>query len=171
VTKLDARFVDRAAEPLLDIVQQNDLETSLAEGLLTKADRASMRSALELRAPFLDQTVMEFAATLPVKERVCGLTTKAFLKRYALRYLPSSIVHRRKRGLSVPLASWLRGPLMEWAESRLRSELLEAVGVKNRAAVELLEEHRQRRTDHARALWTLIVLSEWLTWASKRVAK
>ena len=171
VTEPDARFVDRAAEPLLDIVQQNDLETSLAEGLLTKADRASMRSALELRAPFLDQTVMEFAATLPAKERVRGLTTKVFLKRYALRYLPSSIVHRRKRGLSVPLASWLRGPLTEWAESRLRSELLEAAGVKNRAAVELLEEHRQRRADHARALWTLIVLSEWLTWASKRVAK
>jgi asparagine synthase (glutamine-hydrolysing) len=171
VTRLEARFVDRAAEPLLDVVQQTDLETSLAEGLLTKADRASMRSALELRAPFLDQRVMEFAATLPAKERVRGLTTKAFLKRYALRYLPPSIVHRRKRGLSVPLAGWLRGPLTEWAESRLRSELLGAVGVNNRAAVELLEEHRQRRADHSRALWTLIVLSEWLAWASKRVAK
>ena len=171
VTKLETRFVDRAAEPLLDIVQQNDLETSLAEGLLTKADRASMRSALELRAPFLDQAVMEFAATLPADERVHRLTTKAFLKRYALRYLPASIVHRKKRGLSVPLASWLRGPLLEWAESRLHSELLATVGVNNRAAIELLEEHRQRRADHARALWTLIVLSEWLTWASKRVAK
>ena len=161
--------VDRAGRPLLDLVQQHDLETSLAEGLLTKADRASMRSALELRAPFLDQAVMEFAATLPTQERVRGLTTKAFLKRYALRYLPPSIVHRRKRGLSVPLANWLRGPLLEWAEERLRSDQLAAVGVRNRAAVELLEEHRQRRADHSRALWTLIVLSEWLAWASKRV--
>jgi asparagine synthase (glutamine-hydrolysing) len=168
VTNLEPRFVDRADEALLDVVQQNDLETSLAEGLLTKADRASMRSALELRAPFLDQAVMEFAATLPANERVHGLTTKAFLKRYALRYLPTSIVNRKKRGLSVPLATWLRGPLWEWAESRLHSDLLAVAGVNTRAALEILEEHRQRRADHARALWTLIVLSEWLTWASKR---
>jgi asparagine synthase (glutamine-hydrolysing) len=171
VPSLEPAVVERAGRALLDIVQQNDLETSLAEGLLTKADRASMRSALELRAPFLDQAVMEFAATLPGPERVRGLTTKTFLKRYALRYLPPSIVHRRKRGLSVPLANWLRGPLYEWAEDRLRSDRLATVGILNRAAVELLEEHRQRRADHARALWTLIVLSEWLAWASKREQK
>jgi asparagine synthase (glutamine-hydrolysing) len=67
------------------------------------------------------------------------------------------------------LANWLRGPLVEWAEARLRSGLLATVGVNTRAAIELLDEHRQRRADHARALWTLIVLSEWLAWASKRV--
>ncbi|HUJ11315.1 MAG TPA: asparagine synthase (glutamine-hydrolyzing) [Verrucomicrobiae bacterium] len=155
-------------EPILDVVQQHDLETTLAEGLLTKADRASMRSALELRTPFLDKAVMEYAATLPAEERVRRLTTKVFLKRYALRYLPPGIVHRRKRGLSVPLASWLRGPLADWAESRLRSNQLASVGISSPACLELLKEHRQRRADHARALWTLIVLSEWLTWASKQ---
>jgi asparagine synthase (glutamine-hydrolysing) len=168
ITKLQQRFIDRSHESLLDVVQQNDLETSLAEGLLTKADRASMRSALELRAPFLDQTVMEFAATLPADERVRGTKTKVFLKKYAMRYLPASIVYRKKRGLSVPLASWLRGPLYDWAESQLRSEMLEDVGVNGRVALELLEEHRQKRADHGRVLWTLIVLSEWLAWASKR---
>src|SRR5258708_4940468 len=113
-----------AADPalagsLLDRVQQHDLETSLAEGLLTKADRASMHYALELRAPFLDRDVMELAATLPERERVRGFQTKIFLKRYASRYLPRWVVHRRKRGLSVPLAAWLRGPLRGWAEERL----------------------------------------------------
>jgi asparagine synthase (glutamine-hydrolysing) len=161
-------FGSRSQDELLDLVQQNDLETTLAEGLLTKADRASMGSALELRAPFLDQAVMEFAAILPPAERIRRLKTKVFLKRYALRYLPPSIVYRKKRGLSVPLAAWLRGPLREWAESQLHSQLLGAVGVDNRAALELLEEHCRRRADHARALWTLIVLSEWLTWASER---
>jgi asparagine synthase (glutamine-hydrolysing) len=168
IDQVPQSFTSHSQEALLDVVQQNDLETTLAEGLLTKADRAGMSSALELRAPFLDQAVMEFAATLPSVERVKGLKTKVFLKRYALQYLPSSIVHRKKRGLSVPLAAWLRGPLHEWAESRLRSELLGNVGLNGRAALELLEEHCQRRADHARALWTLIVLSEWLTWASKR---
>jgi asparagine synthase (glutamine-hydrolysing) len=151
---------------VLDVLQRIDLETSLAEGLLTKADRASMRSALELRAPYLDQMVMEFAASLPVAERVRGVTTKVFLKRFALRYLPSRIVYRRKRGLSVPLARWLRGPLHDWAASRLGDERLRAAGVDPGAAVVLLEEHRKRRGDHARALWTLIVLAEWVAWAS-----
>jgi asparagine synthase (glutamine-hydrolysing) len=152
---------------MLDRLQQHDLETSLAEGLLTKADRASMKSALELRAPFLDQEVMEFAASLPEKERIHRLQTKVFLKRYALRYLPAEIVHRKKRGLSVPLSSWLREPLYEWAHSKLSSPLLERVGVNRYVAVELLQEHSQRRADHARSIWTLCVLGEWLEWVSE----
>ncbi|MDD1644486.1 MAG: asparagine synthase (glutamine-hydrolyzing) [Methylococcaceae bacterium] len=152
---------------MLDRLQQHDLETSLAEGLLTKADRASMKSALELRAPFLDQEVMEFAATLPEEERIHRLQTKVFLKQYALRYLPKEIVHRKKRGLSVPLSSWLREPLYEWAKSRLSSPLLDRVGVNRYVAVDLLQEHMHRKADHARSIWTLIVLSEWLEWVSE----
>jgi asparagine synthase (glutamine-hydrolysing) len=153
---------------LLDAVQQHDLETSLAEGLLTKADRASMNSALELRAPFLDLGVLEFAATLPAESRVHGFTTKVFLKRYAEGHLPRAIVHRRKRGLSVPLSRWLREELHEWAEARVGSQRLATVGVDGHAALELLAEHRSRKADHARALWTLIVLSEWLEWSGSR---
>ncbi len=153
---------------ILDVVQQIDLETSLAEGLLTKADRASMRSALELRTPFLDRDVMEFAATLPTRDRLRGITTKAFLKRYALRYLPPRIVHRRKRGLSVPLSRWLRTDLYAWAAARLGGGNLYAAGVDPEAARRLLDEHRNRRADHARAIWTLVVLAEWIEWAQAR---
>ena len=152
---------------MLDRLQQYDLENSLAEGLLTKADRASMKSALELRAPFLDQDVMEFAATLPENERIYRLQTKVFLKKYALRYLPHDIVHRKKRGLSVPLSSWLREPLYDWAKARLSSPLLASVGVNRLVAVDLLQEHMQRKADHARAIWTLCVLCEWLEWVSE----
>jgi asparagine synthase (glutamine-hydrolysing) len=161
---------DSGSAPLLDRIQRWDLEGSLAEGLLTKADRASMSSALELRAPFLDEAVMTYAATLPAKERVSGFTTKVFLKRYALRYLPKSIVHRRKRGLSVPIGRWLRGPLREWATAALRNDRLSQLGIRTSAVMELLSEHSQRKADHARALWTLIVLSEWLDWVAKETA-
>jgi asparagine synthase (glutamine-hydrolysing) len=152
---------------LLDRVQRCDLETSLAEGLLTKADRASMGSALELRAPFLDRAVMEFAATLPVDERVRGITTKVFLKRYAHRYLPGKIVERKKRGLSVPLSRWLRGPLRDWAGSRLLDDRLARAGVDPNGVRALLDEHTRRQADHARALWTLITLDEWLRWCEE----
>jgi len=151
---------------LLDRLQRWDLENFLAEGLLTKADRASMSSALELRAPFLDESVMAFAASLPAADRIQNFATKIFLKRYALRYLPKSIVHRRKRGLSVPIGRWLRGPLREWATAALGNPRLEQIGVRTPAALELLAEHCRLQADHARALWTLIVLSEWLDWAA-----
>jgi asparagine synthase (glutamine-hydrolysing) len=164
VTPPETPRVAGPQETMLDRLQQHDLETSLAEGLLTKADRASMRSALELRAPFLDKDVIEFAATLPERERVQGLETKVFLKRVALRYLPKDIVYRKKRGLSVPLSAWLRGPLHDWAEARISSPRLEELGINRAAALELLREHERRGADHARALWTLIVVSEWLEW-------
>ncbi len=155
---------------LLDHVQRCDFENFLAEGLLTKADRASMSSAVELRAPFLDESVMAFAATLPVADRVHNFSTKIFLKRYALRYLPKSIVHRRKRGLSVPIGRWLRGPLRDWAMKALGNERLGQIGVRSSVALELLAEHCRREADHARALWTLIVLSQWLDWVAKETA-
>jgi asparagine synthase (glutamine-hydrolysing) len=166
VTPMDLENREAGAGHLLDRVQRWDLETPLAEGLLTKADRASMSSALELRAPFLDEAVMEFAKSLPVGERVRGFSTKVFLKRYALRYLPEAIVNRRKRGLSVPIGRWLRGPMQEWASATLESGRLERVGIHTSAARDLFSEHCQRRADHARALWTLLVLSEWLDWVT-----
>jgi len=158
---------DPAGPELLDLLQRIDLETSLAEGLLTKSDRGSMVSAVELRAPYLDADVLSFAATLPSVERVRGLETKRFLKRFALRHLPRGIVFRRKRGLSVPLAAWLRGPLAGWARDRLVGGRVEAFGV---AATVLLDEHQKGLSDHARAVWTLLVLEEWLAWAERQRA-
>jgi asparagine synthase (glutamine-hydrolysing) len=155
---------------LLDRVQRWDLETPLAEGLLTKADRSSMSSALELRAPFLDAAVLEFAKSLPVHDRVRRFSTKVFLKRYAVRYLPKEIVYRRKRGLSVPIGRWLRGPLHDWAATALAKPHLAAAGVRPEAALALFNEHCERKADHARALWTLLVLSEWLDWVEQETA-
>lgn len=171
--QLGVRPLEPPAEPaeaarLLDAVQRIDLETSLAEGLLTKSDRASMSWPLELRAPFLDAGVMEFAARLPERERVRGLRTKTFLKRYAGRYLPRAVVHQRKRGLSVPLAAWLRGPLYEWSCDLLSTGVLGAVGVETRPALDLLESHVARVADHGRALWNLLALAEWLRSMSER---
>ena len=149
---------------LLDAAQRYDFTHLLPEAYLAKADRGAMLHGVEIRTPFLDKEVIEFASVLPVEARVRGLTTKPFLKRYAREYLPRSIVNRRKRGLSVPLSVWLRGPLHEWARSRLGSEGLAQAGVNTGEALALLAEHERRREDHARAIWTLVVLSEWLEW-------
>jgi asparagine synthase (glutamine-hydrolysing) len=157
-----------APEDVLDAVQRHDFEHMLAEGLLTKADRAAMRWGLETRAPFLDPEVMAFAGTLPARERVNGARTKVFLKRYAKRYLPDAIVDRRKRGLSVPLNRWLRGPLRDWAAGALASPALDELGIAKGAAGALLDEHAAGRADHAKPLWALIVLSHWLEWRARQ---
>ena len=136
----------------------------MAEGLLTKSDRAGMLWGIEFRAPFLDRAVMEFAAALPEKERVHRLTTKVFLKRYAARYLPGEILQRRKHGLSVPLARWFRSELRDWAASHLSSPRLNSFAGEPEERLKLLAEHGTRSFDHARAIWTLIVLDEWLAW-------
>lgn len=149
---------------VMDAIQRYDFTQSLPEALLAKADRGGMCYGVEVRAPFLDQDVIEFAAALPVTERVRGITTKTFLKKYARRYLPGSVVNRRKRGLSVPLGAWLRGPLFGWAESRLSARALRDAGIDSEAALLLLAHHCARTGDHARAIWTLVVLSEWLEW-------
>jgi asparagine synthase (glutamine-hydrolysing) len=158
------------SESLLDQIQRYDLERSLAEGLLTKADRASMHSALELRAPFLDQSVMEFALALTERQRVKGLNTKAFLKSYATQYLPKEIIYRKKRGLSVPFSSWLRGPLKDWAASALDNTELEKVGISCISAQHLFKNHLEKKADNGRALWAVIVMSEWLDWRARRSA-
>ena len=82
------------------------------------------------------------------------------------RYLPDDIVNRRKRGLSVPIGSWPRGPLKEWAATTLEKARLEQVGIHTSTAMEFFSEHCQRKADHARALWALLVLGEWLDWVA-----
>lgn len=158
------------ATRLIDTIQRYDFGHSLPDALMAKADRGAMLHGVEIRAPFLDQSVIEFAATLPLEARVCGFTTKVFLKRYARNYLPKDVVTRRKRGLSVPLAAWLRGPLRDWAQAHLASGDLAAAGIDTRAAQALFAEHQARVSDHARAIWTLVVLSEWLQWLSSERA-
>ena len=161
--RLPSRRSEDDRGDLLDIVQRHDLETMLGDGLLSKADRGGMHAGVEVRAPYLDPAIVEFAATIPAHERVGGLSTKRFLKRVAESYLPREIVHRRKRGLSLPMTSWLRGPLREWALARLRSGRLDRIGVRSEPFAEALTAHTSR-PDAGRSVWTVLVLEHWLEW-------
>ena len=109
---------------------------------------------------------------MPPADRVQGLQTKVFLKRYATRYLPKDIVYRKKRGLSVPLSRWLReAPLRGWMADALSRPELDRIGLNRPAAHALMHEHLARQADHGRALWALAVLSEWLAWLGEQGAE
>ncbi len=101
-----AEAVTRGASPL-NAMQYCDTQTMLRDDLLHKSDRVSMAVALEVRVPFLDHELAEWAFSLPEEMRVRGRTLKYLLKRWLSRYLPPGVVHRRKQGFEVPVYDWL----------------------------------------------------------------
>ena len=144
-----------------------DYTSYLRDQLLVKLDRATMLVALEARSPYLDPDLTQFALRLDPALKVRGLTTKLLLKRAARGLLPGRIIRRRKRGMSVPIASWLRRGLLPEAQRLLAPERLRRQGLVSDVYVgKLLAEHAGGRANHARALWTLIILQRWLErWA------
>ena len=97
------------AETMIERMQNLDTQLYLAEDILTKVDRASMAVSLEVRAPFLDPKVAEFAASLPANYKLRGGKSKYILKRAVEDLLPSFVTRRSKKGFGVPVAEWLKG--------------------------------------------------------------
>jgi asparagine synthase (glutamine-hydrolysing) len=139
-----------------------DFLTYLPDDLLTKVDRATMLASVEARAPFLDREVMELALGLPSAKKVRGLQTKAVLKEAARPLLPASILGRRKRGLSVPIASWMNQGLRDEVDRVLAPDRLRAQGwFRPEPVGALLAEHRAGHANHARRLWPLVMFQRW----------
>jgi len=131
----------------LNRVMWFDFLSYLPDDLLVKVDRATMLASVEARAPFLDREVMELVLPAPSRLKVRGLTTKAILKEAARGLVPDAVIHRRKRGLSVPVARWLNTGLAPLADRLLDTPLL--------------AEHRTGRRNHARRLWPQLMLALW----------
>jgi asparagine synthase (glutamine-hydrolysing) len=144
-----------------------DVATYLPGDLLPKVDRMSMAHGLEVRSPFLDYRVQEFAAGLPANVKLRRGTTKWCLKELALRRgLPSDLVHRRKQGFGIPVGDWFRGELRPWLESILLDPQTIARGYFRHSEVRrLLDEHLSSQADHTSRLWNLVMLELWhRTW-------
>jgi asparagine synthase (glutamine-hydrolysing) len=140
-----------------------DYRSYLRDNLLVKVDRATMLSSVEARAPFLDRDVTAFALSLPPDFRVHGLTTKWVLKKAAEKWLPHEVIHRRKRGLSVPIAGWINRGLRAEVDRLLEPSRLRQRGLVDEPRVTtLLAEHRAGRANHAKALWAVVMLEYWL---------
>lgn len=134
----------------------------LPNDILYKADRASMAASLEVRSPLLDHRIAEFAWCLPQSLKLRGFTTKYLMKRLLERRLPKRLVYRRKQGFAIPTASWLRGPLRERCEVYFSKAFQERVGVFQQATIDRWwKEHLERRRDHRKCLWSLLMFSQW----------
>ena len=139
-----------------------DFRLYLEDDLLAKVDRASMACSLEMRTPFLDHRLIEFAAGIPAELKVRGFKLKYLLKKAAENWLPHKIVYRQKRGFSVPISRWMRKELRPWLDEALGEERLKRQGIFNTPYVRrLLEEHWAERADHRKILWALFCFQLW----------
>ncbi|HKR61878.1 MAG TPA: asparagine synthase (glutamine-hydrolyzing), partial [Pyrinomonadaceae bacterium] len=147
---------------VLERMQCMDTQLYLAEDILTKVDRASMAVSLEVRAPFLDPHVAEFAAALPANYKLRGRTTKYILKRAIQDSLPSFVTRRSKKGFGVPVAEWLKENLRPLARDLLSPERVRRAGVFNADFVtRLQDEHERGVANHRKLLWTLLMFELW----------
>jgi asparagine synthase (glutamine-hydrolysing) len=140
-----------------------NFETYLPQDLLVKSDRCSMAHGLELRSPFLDTAVMEFAAGLPDRFRYRGRTLKWLLKRAFPDLLPPEIARRGKWGFGVPLPLWFRTHWRPLFEARvLAPDARVRAWLRPEAVASLWREHQGGGADHGHALWALLTLETWL---------
>ncbi len=139
-----------------------DLHTFLPFNLLAYGDRMSMAHSLEVRLPFTDHKLVEFALALPAKWKLAGRETKYLLRKMAAPMLPAEILNRPKLGLNPPLGIWLSGELSPLLNTYLSEDSVKRRGwFRPQAIAKLLEDFRSGHRDYSLHIWSLLVLEEW----------
>ena len=149
------------AHPLDRLLALN-LDTYLLDDLLVKTDRMSMAHGLEVRSPFLDVELLEFATRLPPAVKVRGLSLKRVLKRAVADLLPEEILGRRKHGFGVPLDRWFRQDLAPYTAAMLGPGARLRRRLNGHEVDRLLGQHNEGSQNHGHALWTLLTLELFL---------
>jgi asparagine synthase (glutamine-hydrolysing) len=160
----EARLMVEECEDKDIVTRMQSLDTRLylAEDILTKVDRASMAVSLEVRAPFLDPRVAEFAASLPCNYKLRRHKSKYILKRAVKDLLPPFVTRRGKKGFGVPVAEWLKVKLRPLTRDLLSPERVRRAGVFDPAYVsQLQDEHERGIANHRKLLWTLLMFELW----------
>jgi asparagine synthase (glutamine-hydrolysing) len=140
-----------------------DASEYLPDDVLVKVDRASMAVSLEARAPLLDHRLFEFATRLPLDFKVRGRTGKIILRNLVYEFVPRKLVDRTKTGFGVPIDSWLRGPLRDWAEELLGASRLARDGYLDPASVRAIwNDHLRGHRQAQHQLWSVLMFNSWL---------
>ena len=151
----------RTHDPLTQMLYV-DFKTWLVDDLLIKADKMTMANSVELRVPFLDYRVVEYAATIPSEMKQRGGTVKWILKQAMTGILPDEVLRRKKVGFPTPVARMFRGKLAGYVQDVLLSSRSVSRGYFRPGDVRaLLEKHRNGQVDGHDQLWRLVVLEEW----------
>ncbi|MCM3748866.1 asparagine synthase (glutamine-hydrolyzing) [Paenibacillus pasadenensis] len=141
-------------------MQYIDIHTWLRGNILMKADKMSMAHSLELRVPFLDTKVFEFASKIPTKYKISKHSTKLVLREAMKDFVSPDVQTRRKLGFPVPIRVWLRKEWYPWAKELISSST-NVPWIDRDHALRMLEDHREGKYDASRKLWTLLVFILW----------
>jgi asparagine synthase (glutamine-hydrolysing) len=147
---------------LVDRMLYTDLMIRVADHNLVMSDRMSMACSLEVRSPFVDPDLVEFAARLPTRFKMKGRKLKYLLRRVAERYIPADVARLPKQGFGFPVGIWMRGELAPLVRARLGESGLAGTGVFEQSYIDnLVHEHMSGVTDHSYRLWLLLCLEFW----------
>jgi len=139
-----------------------DMKTSLPDDLLLLTDKMTMAASIECRAPFMDLELLELSSRMPARLKVNGFTLKYLLKKVVEPWLPSEIIHRKKRGFGAPVGAWLRKDLEFLVQETLSDQQVRKRALFHPEAVrEIIAAHRDQRSDHTDHLLALINLELW----------
>ena len=139
-----------------------DCMTYLPDDIMVKVDRASMGASLEARAPFLDHRVVKFAWSLPMNMIVRAGKSKWIIRKILHKYVPAKLIERPKMGFGIPLDSWLRGPLREWAEGLLDFNQIEREGILNAGLIRSRwAEHLSGKRNWQYCIWNILMFEAW----------
>lgn len=162
IDDLDQRLGTRRFRDPIERAQWLYFNYYLPDDILTKVDRASMAASLEVRAPFLDPEVVDFACRVPVSWKMPRLRMKALLKDAVRDLLPPEILRRGKRGFTVPVAQWLAGPLRGLMEDLLSPSRLRTQGIfRPDGVARRIRDHVARKRDYRNQLWALLMFQLW----------
>ena len=157
------RFVRSDIDSDMERILSGDMDTYLADDILTKVDRTTMAVSLEGRAPLLDQNLIAFAARLPFDMKLRGEQGKYLFRKVAARLLPADVLNKRKQGFAIPLASWFRTDLKPMLLDTIGSRAFRERGIFSMQGIQtLVDEHQQGLQDRGELLWMVMVLETWL---------
>ncbi|OGW31663.1 MAG: asparagine synthase (glutamine-hydrolyzing) [Nitrospirae bacterium RIFOXYB2_FULL_43_5] len=160
-------LTDKSQWPLfkdsIQLMMYLDMITYLPDDIMVKVDRASMGVGLESRAPFLDHRVVEFSCQIPMDMKIRNGQGKWLLRQVLYKYVPIKLIERPKSGFAVPIDTWLRGPLKEWAEDLLNEKRLIDEGFLNPEPIyKKWTEHLSGRCNWQHKLWNILMFQAWL---------
>jgi asparagine synthase (glutamine-hydrolysing) len=162
VARFSQLYEEATSEHPLERWLEVDQRLYLPEDILTKVDIASMAVSLECRCPFLDHRLAEFTNQLPIQTKLQGSRTKILLRLLASRQVPPSVATLPKRGFVIPLATWLREGLKDWAYSILFQRPSSWQDYLKPEVIQVLwETHQSGYHDHSKRLWTVIAWALW----------